>query len=69
MENKLIKILDPLKKEVIYVFNNYIEASETIDMTLGTIKVMALSKTRRFCKKLNKDIAIRVVSKTKSGAI
>ena len=69
MEDEYVKVIDPITKEVIGVFNGYSDAGKKLYMSPKVIRSAACTKTRRFCERLNKEIVVRVVSKTKSGAV
>jgi hypothetical protein len=58
-----IKVYDPEKKEVIATYDTYKEASSKLGLTYKVISAAAKNRTRRFCERLNKEIAIRISSK------
>jgi hypothetical protein len=64
-EDICIKVYDPEKKEVIATYNSYKEASSKLGLTYKVIKGAAKTKTRRFCQRFNKEIAIRIAAKKK----
>jgi hypothetical protein len=62
IDNISVKIYDPAKKELIATYNSYKDASQKLGMTYKVLKIAAKTKTRRFCERLNKEIAIREAS-------
>jgi hypothetical protein len=64
-EDVCVKVYDPEKKELIATYDTYKEASSKLGLTYKVIKAAAKNKTRRFCERFNKEIAIRVASSKK----
>jgi hypothetical protein len=64
-EDVCVKVYDPEKKELIATYNTYKEASSKLGLTYKVISLAAKTKTRRFCQRFNKEIAIRVASSKK----
>jgi hypothetical protein len=62
-EDICVKVYDPEKKELIATYNTYKEASSKLGLSYKVISAAAKNKTRRFCDRLNKEIAIRIGSK------
>ena len=59
-EDECIKVYDPVKKELLRVFDRYKDASRFLGLTEKVIRGAVSSKTRRFSPYLNKEVAIRV---------
>lgn len=62
-EDIYVKVYDPEKKELIATYDTYKEASSKLGLSYKVISAAAKNKTRRFCERLNKEIAIRTASK------
>ena len=58
-----IKVYDPEKKELIATYDSYKEASSKLGLSYKVISGAVRNKTRRFCQRFNKEIAIRVAAK------
>jgi hypothetical protein len=65
IEDECIKVYDPIKKQLIAIYDTYVIASKKLGLTHRCIKHAAITKSRRFSPILNKEIAIRLASKNK----
>jgi len=63
MDDVCIKVYDPEKKELISVYDTYIDASQKIGVSPRVIKMAVRNKTRRYSPVLKKEVAIRLASK------
>jgi len=64
-EDICIKVYDPEKKELIATYDSYKEASSKLGLSYKVITGAIKNKTRRFCQRFNKEVAIRVAGKKK----
>jgi predicted RNA-binding protein YlxR (DUF448 family) len=65
-EDQCIRIYNPLKQEVIKVYNTYSQASRGLGISEDIIKNAAITKKRKFSRVLNMEVAIRVNTKTEA---
>jgi hypothetical protein len=65
-EEECIRIYNPLKQEIIKVFDTYIQASKSLGINIDVIKNAAVTKKRKFSPILNMEVAIRVTLKKES---
>lgn len=65
IEDECIKVYDPANQSLIGTYDCYKDASKALEIPIKIIRNAALYKTRRFSKKLNKDVAIRIANKNK----
>ena len=63
-EDECIRIYNPVKQEVIKVFNTYKQASKYLGITDDIIRDATITKKRKFSPILNMEVAIRIKSKT-----
>lgn len=68
LDGLYIKVYDPSKQEVIGAYRTYGEASQKLGIPAKVIREASISKKRRYCKRLNMDVAIRVASVDKKTA-
>ena len=62
-EDECIRVYNPLKQEVIRVYNTYSQASRCLGVSEDIIKNAAVTKKRKFSTVLNMEVAIRVALK------
>lgn len=62
LDGLCIKVYDPSKQEVIGTYRTYGEASKKLGLPAKILREASITKTRRYCKRLNMEIAIRVSS-------
>jgi predicted RNA-binding protein YlxR (DUF448 family) len=65
-EDQCIRVYNPLKQEVIKVYNTYSQASRGLGISEDIIKNAAITKKRKFSRVLNMEVAIRVNTKTEA---
>jgi hypothetical protein len=65
-EDECIRIYNPLKQELIKVFNTYNQASRFLGISDRIIKNATITKKRKFSPFLNMEVAIRTGIKTEA---
>ena len=66
MADECIKVYDPIKKEVIAVYETYTKAARELGISDSVLKRAVQTKTRKFSPVLKKEVAVRIASKLKT---
>lgn len=64
--DECIRIYNPLKQELIRVFDTYTQASKYLGITHSIIKNACVTKKRKFSPLLDMEVAIRVALRTEA---